>query len=189
MSEKKEYTIIMTGNAASKTALNILKSKREMLSERYSADYLERAEKELEKSISDGAILNELLSDLKERTADTLIKAFVMCGKDGVFEALWRLGEETESGLKAELFSIPILQCAIEFCDLIDINPYEADSTGCTLIAAVSPWEVLCETEAAGLPAYIIGHTTGENARVVVGSTTRYLTGQTKNENKSSSDN
>ena len=172
----------MTGNAASKAALDILRDKHDVLKGRYPADYLEKAEIELNGSLSEGEKTVEVLKKLKERQSGDPIMAVVPCGRQGVYEALWRLGEETDSGLKAELFSISILQCAIEFCDFLDINPYEADSTGCTLIAAVSPQKMIKELEDAGISANIIGHSTEENARVTVGNTIRYLTGQTKNE-------
>ena len=174
MSGKKEYCIIMTGAAASKAALDIIQDKREQLLKRYPFGYLEKAEKELGELLLSGSKTGMLSSD-----AETgLVEGSVTCGRGGVFEALWKLGEENDCGLKADLFAINVHQAAIELCDHEDINPYESDSTGCMLIITLSPGALLERLADMGIIAGIIGYTTCENARVVVGNTVRYLTKQ-----------
>ena len=175
MSEKKEYCIIMTGAAASKAALDIIQKKKKQLLKRYPVSYLEKAEAELKELMFFGSGTGRLPDD-----AGNLIEESVSCGRGGIFEALWKLGEKTDSGLKVDLFGIKIHQAAIELCDNEDINPYESDSTGCMLITTLSPGALLEKLNGMGINAEIIGYTTCEKARVVVGNTIRYLTKQTE---------
>ena len=174
MSEKKEYCIIMTGAAASRAALEIIQDKREKLLKRYPISYLEKAEEELKELVLSGGKIGMLSDDTKTN----LVEGMVPCGRGGVFEALWKLGEKTDCGLKVDLFGINIHQAAIELCDHVDINPYESDSTGCMLIITLSPGAILEKLADVGVNAGIIGYTTCEKARVVVGNTVRYLTKQ-----------
>ena len=175
MSGKNEYCIIMTGAAASKAALDIIQKNREQLLNRYPLSYLEKAEAELDKLVFLGSGTERLPDDVVN-----LIEESVICGRGGIFEALWKLGEKTGRGLKVDLFGINIHQAAIELCDNEDINPYESDSTGCMLMTTHSPGILLDKLEGMGIDAGIIGYTTGEKARVVIGNTVRYLTKQTE---------
>ena len=95
---------------------------------------------------------------------------------DGVFGALYRLGDMLKTGLRAKLFDIPIDQVTIELCDYVDINPYEADAGGAFIIASDSHGRMLDELNEKGIPAKLIGYTTRDNSRIVLGPTERYLT-------------
>ena len=161
----KEKAIIMAGNAASRAALKILTENEEQLKKRYSGYYLEGA-------------LNILQTekDVRKTAGEADTQCCISCSEGGVFEALWKLGEELESGLTVELSKIPILQYTIEFCDHMDINPYEADSTGCVVLTAKEPGKVLTFFRERGCRAELIGYTAPEKARIIRGSTVRYLT-------------
>lgn len=192
MSNLKEYSIIMVGKAAGSTALSILRSKKESLALRYPKRYLLNACERLEREKAAQDMITESLSGrglsvhfytgkedengsaiLKEKYVDCYV---FCCGFSGVFGMLWNLGEYLKTGLKVNLFDIPIDQAAIELCDFEDINPYESDSTGSYLIAAKEPGRVLETLKEAGVRGRLIGYTTGENARIIVGTTERYLT-------------
>ena len=171
MSDYKKYSIVMVGGAAAKMALSILDEKKDELAGRYSKRYLENAEK---------CLNGEMVSfeDIKDITGitdfpDTMV---CPCGDKGVFGALWDLGELLKTGLKVNLSDIPIDQAAIELCDHADINPYESDSTGAYLIAAVFPGEILGKLKENGAACNVIGYTTKENARIITGPSERYLT-------------
>lgn len=108
----------------------------------------------------------------KERDVPYLI----CCSLDGVFGALYRLGDMLKTGLRARLYDIPIDQVTIELCDYMDINPYEADTKGAFLIASDSHGRMLKELKEKGIPAKLIGYTARDNSRIVLGPTERYLT-------------
>lgn len=164
MAEKcREKAIIFTGYAASKAALEIMEGQKETLRTRYPVDYLAKG-------------LGALRGDM-EACADPEAETRLAAGAEGVFGALWKLGEELSCGLEVNLMQIPIRQITIEMCDLVDINPYEADSTGCGLIVTDSPRCILDTFAQTGVPAAVIGYTTGGNDRVVVnGEIRRFLT-------------
>ena len=161
----REKAVIMTGNAASCAALGILKENREELEKRYPIRYLRDAL---------GTLESELKTSFPEEAEDRFVS--VSCSRGGVFEALWKLGEALDCVLTFGLSEIPVLQCTIEFCDYMDINPYEADSTGCMVIATAEPGKTLEYIRGKGFKAEIIGYTTPVKARIIKGSTVRYLT-------------
>ncbi len=166
----REKAIIFVGYAASAAALKIMEGQRERLCGRYSRDYLERGMNGLKRDFTDNAALPEAGGP-----GGTLYQ--IKCGEDGAFGALWRLGEELGCGLEVSLMQIPIRQIAIEMCDYADINPYESDSTGCSMVVTESPGAVLNGLKEAGCPAAVIGCTAPGNDRVVVnGEVRRFMT-------------
>ena len=169
MSNTEELTIMMAGSAACRVALDLLSKERDELKARYSARYLENAGEKLKNGILSNTALEQLIGEISP-------KAFVLCGKKGVFSALYELGGTLGCGLKAELFSIPIDQPAIELCDLKDINPYESDSTGSVVFAAENPGAAAQTAEKLGIKLYLLGYTTKQKAKIVVSETERYLT-------------
>lgn len=159
---ENERAIIMTGYAASEAALEIIGQQWETLIGRYSNNYLQRGRALLEGDVKSGG-----------DCAHTYCES---AGRDGVFGALWRLGEQLGTGMTLQLEAIPIRQIAIEMCDLADINPYEAKSSGCMLLAVRNAGEVLEELAAAGKNPTIIGYTCKTNDRVVInGEIRRFL--------------
>lgn len=152
----------MVGKAAGNMALLILDGKRESIARRYPERYLKNAAERLIQS----KVNSEKIMDY----------TVFPCGTSGVFGALWDLGESLDTGLKINLADIPIDQAAIELCDFEDINPYESDSNGAYLIAAAEPGKVLEALRADGILGKVIGYTTKENARTIIGPTERYLT-------------
>ena len=160
----KEKTIIMVGNGASSAALDILKNNKEDLEKRYSLSYLENARTRLEEE-----------KKLSASGIESCNLVSFACSSGGVFEALWKLGEAMDTGLMVEQSQIPILQCTIELCDYMDINPYEADSDGCILLVTDEPGRILDRLSEDGRVA-VIGYTTDTKARIIKGSTVRYLT-------------
>ena len=169
MSQTKEYTIMMAGSAACRAALDILYSKEESLKKRYSRNYLTHAEEKLKSGMLSDKDAEELLKDISP-------EAFCLCEEDGVFAALYMLGEKLDCGLKVKLKSIPIDQAAIELCDLTDINPYESDSRGSVILAVKNAGKALELSEKYGIALYTIGFTSTQNARIVAADTERYLT-------------
>jgi len=168
MSYNEELAVMMAGSAACRAALDLLSAKGTELKERYSARYLENAENKLKNGIIPESTIGQLMTELAP-------KAFLCCGKEGVFAALYALGETLGCGLKADLYSIPIEQPAIELCDIEDINPYETDSTGSFVFASENPGAAIKAAESFGIKLHLLGYTTSQKARIVVAETERYL--------------
>lgn len=194
MSNYKEYSIIMVGKAASSMALSILDGKKESIGRRYPERYLKNATERLEQSKMNAETIMKCLlgagqsvhfyagqenekDSLEEGNADCLV---FPCEDSGVFGAIWNMGEYLKTGLRSNLEEIPIDQAAIELCDFEDVNPYESDSTGAYLIAATEPGKVLESLRAGGILGRVIGYTTKENARTIIGPTERYLNKSTR---------
>ena len=169
MSQAKEYTIMMAGSAACRAALDILYSKEEDLKKRYSCNYLTHAQEKLKRGILSDKDTEALLKEISPED-------YCLCEEDGVFAALYLLGEKLDCGLKVKLKSIPIDQAAIELCDLTDINPYESDSRGSVVFAVKDAGYASEISEKHGITLYSIGFTSMQNARIVAADTERYLT-------------
>ena len=174
MNTDKELTIIMFGSAGVHEALKIYDQKEAELRERYPKSYLEK-------------IPGRLFGMMKKNTdfALTMCNAWdgndgnhllYACLEEGVFGALWAIGEFYNCGLRCNLEDIPIDQAVTELCDYADINPYEADAAGTYIIATKKAGKILSILEDYGIQGKVIGYTTLEIARIIVGPTERYLT-------------
>jgi Hydrogenase maturation factor len=86
----------------------------------------------------------------------------------GIFGALWELAEGAGVGLEIDLKRIPVKQETIEICEFFEINPYELLSGGCLLMAADNGYDLARILEGTGIPAAVIGKTTGSHDRVVI---------------------
>lgn len=88
-------------------------------------------------------------------------------GADGIFGALWRLGEENGVGLAVDLTRIRIRQETVELCEFFHENPYRMASEG-SLLAVLPDGNALVQALAKrGIPAAVIGRTRKENGRVL----------------------
>ena len=78
---------------------------------------------------------------------------------DGLYKALWDLGEIVGLGLEVEHKLIPIKQETVEVCELLEVNPYEIKSSG--VIYVLPEGELPIE-------GTLIGRTRPDNDRVVL---------------------
>ncbi len=142
----------MTGRAGDAATAALLDRWRERLAERLSASFLERAER---------------LPEAAERAPAGALS--VPIGPEGVFGALWRLGELAGTGLRVELTRLPVFQETIEICEILDLSPYRLTSGGVLWLAENGNWS----------GGTVIGRTEEGNARVVESPWgVRYLTRQ-----------
>lgn len=97
---------------------------------------------------------------------------------ESIYGALWNLGEELETGLRVRLADIPITEFCISVADILDINPYLMDSTGCVLAVTTEGRRLAEELGAAMIPAAVIGYLTEDRKRCIEsGEVTSFLTG------------
>ena len=84
---------------------------------------------------------------------------------EGVFQALWRLGEKAGSGFTVSLEALRPHQYVIELCERLDLNPYRIPGLGYAALR-----DAPAEDERAA------GFLTAEKARVIEGPAgRRYL--------------
>lgn len=94
----------------------------------------------------------------------------------GIFASLWDMGEQTGTGLAIKLLDIPMKQTVVEFCNHLDLNPYEITSEGALLILAEDGEALVAAFEEEDTVAAVIGKTTGGNDRIIEnGEEVRYL--------------
>lgn len=168
MNKIKEKSIIVIGSVAADAALQLLTDRNDELAARYPGRYLEDARAVLKTGIVNEKRLRGILG----KDSDMLVD----CREKGIFGALWKLGELQDLGLYIEQANIPVSQPAIEICDYFGINPYEIPSKGCFVLAVDEMGTFIRKMNESGTEAAVIGFTTPEKARLIVGSTRRYLT-------------
>ncbi len=179
----RTWDIVMTGWAGDLGSAALLRARWTELEKRLPASFLERAAARLE-GVSQGA--EGLGWAVPLEGAEGLGRAgspagaetpgleglpqgvlWAATGEDGVFGALWRLGEEAGTGLWVDLARIPLLQETIEICEMAEVSPYELPWGGFLWLAENGNWS----------GGTVIGHTTQDSARVVESRWgTRYLT-------------
>jgi len=157
---KKEYDIVMTKWMALGGTSVLALEKREELSKRLPAYYIE-----------DAAELGDFYSVANEaavamKPAGTVAMHDVAGG--GLFTALWELGEKLGVGCRINLDAIPIRQETIEVCEVFDINPYRLRGDGSLLVVTDNSAQLIEELKNENILGTVIGHTTECIDRVVV---------------------
>ena len=160
--------IILIGRVAEAGTLETAERERGSLEARYGLRYLMQGIAGLEAEFADDRCMREL----------TLggCDVFVV-GKQGIYKALWALGETLSCGLGVRLEDIPISQFAIEISEYADENPYQVNSLGCILACCAEGRALTEKLNGLGYPAAVIGYTTDDNTRGVINhDTVTYLT-------------
>ncbi len=124
---------------------------RERLKERYSAAYIRRAESfcSSEAVCPEGCYVTET-------------------GSDGIYGALWRMTEEQGCGFRIDLRAIPLMQETVEFCNMLDLDPYRLDSGACRIFLCPGGTETLAFLKEQGLKeAAVVGHTTADHKKIL----------------------
>lgn len=99
--------------------------------------------------------------------ASSGVSAMHDASQGGIFAALWELAESAGVGLEIDLKKIPVKQETIEICEFFGLNPYELSSTGCLLMTTADGVGLTGALQKKGIPAVIVGRTTGGNDRVL----------------------
>lgn len=77
---------------------------------------------------------------------------------DGLFQALWRLGERYRTGFRIQLEALRPHQYVIELCERLNVNPYRLPGLG----------YAACR-ETAGERERVVGAETPDRARIIEG--------------------
>ena len=98
-------------------------------------------------------------------------------GRQGIFSALYKMGNTYGTGLRVDQEKIPIRQFCIEMADRFDVSPYMISSLGCILACTDDGSRLAAQLNEAGYHAGLIGYTTDDKACCAVTKTgLTYLT-------------
>ena len=162
--------IIQIGYAGAAGSRYLANRFEDMLSDRYSKNYIRKMQSAGNELNIEGAI-----NTLRKTYGNQII--FLPIGEGGVYASLWNLGQQLRTGLSIDLKAIPIKQETIELCDIVDVNPYMLYSSGSVLAVISEDEDTLSNLRQKGMPINIIGYLTSDNDRVIInGEEKKFLT-------------
>ncbi len=140
--------------------LRILREKEEALKTRFVPAFLAQTE----------SLSSQLFSEKEMLFAKEFgVSAMHPIGAGGILAALWELCESADMGMEVELKKMAIRQETIEICEFFHLNPYQLTSTGSVLIVTDRGEELVEHFQTEGVQATLLGRTTKEKARVILG--------------------
>ena len=87
----------------------------------------------------------------------------------GILATLWEMSEASNVGLEVDLKKMAIKQETVEVCEFCHLNPYQLTSVGSVLIFTDRGEELVSKYEQQGIQAAVLGKTTADTARVILG--------------------
>lgn len=159
--------LVMTKWAGASGTTDLVIKGREELRKRFGKDFLEQAES-----------YGRDISCLPEAAIawENGAVALHNVSAEGIFGALWELGELCGTGLEVDLKKIPIRQETVEICEFYDENPYMIPAEGVLLIVISSGSHLVRGCKEAGIMAAVIGQIREDQDRIVInGEERRYL--------------
>lgn len=91
----------------------------------------------------------------------------------GILAALWEMADASNVGLELHLKEMSIRQETVEVCEYFHLNPYQLTSAGSVLIFTDRGEELVGKYAALGICATLLGKTTADKARVILGGEER----------------
>lgn len=87
----------------------------------------------------------------------------------GILATLWEMAEASNVGMEVELKQMAIRQETVEVCEFCHLNPYQLTSAGSVVIFTERGEELVQKYEEMGIQATVLGRTTADSARVILG--------------------
>ena len=151
--------LVLVGEIAQVGTLWIQKHCRERLQEKFSNEFIDSVtylNKNIKKSLE--------VIDLKQKG----VTAMLHVQEGGIFSGLWQMASFAKSGMEVLWNEISIKQATIEFCEVLDLNPYKLYAGGCFLIAADNGYRIMKKYEKQGIPCKMIGQVTKDPKKTIV---------------------
>ena len=140
--------------------LRVMREKEEELSKRFVPTFLNQI-KELEP---------QLFSEKELEMAKKFgVSAMHQITSGGILAALWEIAESSNVGMEVDLKKMTIKQETVEVCEYYHLNPYQLTSVGSVLIFTDRGEEMVEKFAEEGIQASLLGRTTADTARVIVG--------------------
>jgi hydrogenase maturation factor len=157
---KPEQDIVLLKWIGLEGTFRVMREKEEELQKRFVPTFLKRIA-ELETEL----FSERELAIAKEHGAS----AMHQITGGGILAALWEMAESAEIGLEVELKQMSIRQETVEICEYYHLNPYQLTSAGSVLIVTERGEELVQKYREEGVMATILGKTTKDTARVILG--------------------
>lgn len=87
----------------------------------------------------------------------------------GILATLWEMADASNVGMEVELKQMAIRQETVEVCEFCHLNPYQLTSAGSVVIFTERGEELVQKYEELGIQATLLGKTTADSARVILG--------------------
>ena len=138
----------------------VMREKEEALSKRFVPTFLNQI-----RSLETQIFSEEELEVAKEFG----VSAMHQITSGGILAALWEMSEASNVGIEVDLKKMAIKQETVEVCEFCHLNPYQLTSTGSVLIFTDRGEELVAKYEQLGVQASVLGKTTVDTARVILG--------------------
>ncbi len=97
-------------------------------------------------------------------------------GEGGLFTGLWHMAKDLKSGFSVDMRRIPVVQEAVEICEMFNINPYNLESGGSLLVVSEAAGEQLDLFTAENIKATRVGFLEASNdKKLLFGDRVRFL--------------
>ena len=157
---KPQQDIVLLKWIGLEGTLRVMREKEEELAKRFVPTFLQSVKK----------LETELFSADEIKLAKGYgVSAMHQVTNGGILAALWEMAEASGVGLEVDLKKMTIRQETVEICEYCHLNPYQLTSAGCVLIFAEQGEELVEKYTELGICASLLGRTTAEKARVIVG--------------------
>ena len=116
----------------------------------------------------------EIFSEKEMKVAkDFGVSAMHQITSGGILAALWEMSEASNVGIEVDLKRMTIKQETVEVCEFCHLNPYQLTSAGSILIMTDRGEELVEKFMEMGACASLLGKTTADSARVIIGGEER----------------
>lgn len=150
--------LVVVGTIGQTGCRVLLEAKKEELSQRFSASYLQNCSEIQEPQIA------SCIDWLNEEG----VTAVEPAEEGGIFRAIWDLSGKYPIGVAFWLRSIPIRQHTIEVCEQCGCNPYRLWCGSCLLLTVKNGGQLVEKLNEQGYTASVIGRVTAGTARVIL---------------------
>ena len=157
---KENQDIVLLKWIGLEGTFRIMHEKEEELSKRFVPTFLEQIK----------SLKSQLFSEKELMIAKEFgVSAMHQITSGGILAALWELTESSCTGMEVDMKKMAIKQETVEVCEFYHLNPYQLTSAGSILILTDKGEELVAKFEEEGIQAILLGRTTADTARVILG--------------------
>lgn len=157
---KADQDIVLLKWIGLEGTFRVMREKEEELSKRFVPTFLNQIQMLEPEIFSEKALF---------LAKDFGVSAMHQITSGGILAALWEFAESSDVGMEVDLKKMSIKQETVEVCEYFHLNPYQLTSAGSILIATDRGEELVSKFAEEGIWATILGRTTVDKARVILG--------------------
>ena len=157
---KADQDIVLLKWIGLEGTFRVMREKEEELSKRFVPTFLNEIQMLEPEIFSEKALF---------LAKDFGVSAMHQITSGGILAALWEFAESSDVGMEVDLKKMSIKQETVEVCEYFHLNPYQLTSAGSVLIATDRGEELVSKFAEKGIQATVLGRTTVDKARVILG--------------------